>query len=58
MKNKTQYATVVSHLFSCAFLEFFSKWSEISDVLLLMRHFVVEVIPNVRGFLTLHQLFL
>ena len=30
-------------------LELFSKWSEISDVLLLMKHFMVEVVPNLRN---------
>ena len=30
-------------------LELFSKWSEIFDVLLLMNHFIVEVVPNLRN---------
>ena len=30
-------------------LELFSKWSEIFDVLLLMKHFMVEVVPNLRN---------
>ena len=30
-------------------LELFSKWSEIFDVLLLMKHFMVKVVPNLRN---------
>ena len=30
-------------------LELFSKWSVIFDVLLLMKDFMVEVVPNLRN---------
>ena len=30
-------------------LELFSKWSEMFDVMLLMNHFMVEVVPDLRN---------
>ena len=46
MKNKSHKTLLLFRTRRHMPLELVSKWSEFFDVLLLMKHFMVEVVPN------------